>query len=111
VGRHKEERTACSLLRLGTDDGIEITRKEASAEKWIDEIEPSLVRIHAYWNEMRGNQPPGLIGDDFHLGGQKEVEQVLRSGPKIGRNDPCPCSSGKKFKKCCGADGAPPSVH
>lgn len=25
------------------------------------------------------------------------------SGPKIGRNDPCPCGSGKKFKKCCGA--------
>lgn len=24
-------------------------------------------------------------------------------GPKIGRNDPCPCGSGKKFKKCCGA--------
>jgi SEC-C motif-containing protein len=26
----------------------------------------------------------------------------LRPGPKIGRNDPCPCGSGKKFKKCCG---------
>jgi len=25
------------------------------------------------------------------------------SGPKVGRNDPCPCGSGKKFKKCCGA--------
>ncbi|MCX6307962.1 MAG: SEC-C metal-binding domain-containing protein [Bacteroidia bacterium] len=25
-------------------------------------------------------------------------------GPKVGRNDPCPCGSGKKFKKCCGAD-------
>ena len=24
-------------------------------------------------------------------------------GPKIGRNDPCPCGSGKKYKKCCGA--------
>jgi preprotein translocase subunit SecA len=24
-----------------------------------------------------------------------------REGPKIGRNDPCPCGSGKKFKKCC----------
>ncbi len=27
---------------------------------------------------------------------------VVRSGPKVGRNDPCPCGSGKKFKKCCG---------
>lgn len=27
---------------------------------------------------------------------------VLRDGPKVGRNDPCPCGSGKKYKKCCG---------
>lgn len=26
-----------------------------------------------------------------------------RGGPKVGRNDPCPCGSGRKFKKCCGA--------
>ena len=28
---------------------------------------------------------------------------VQRGGPKVGRNDPCPCGSGKKYKKCCGA--------
>ena len=28
---------------------------------------------------------------------------ALRTGPKVGRNDPCPCGSGKKHKKCCGA--------
>jgi len=28
---------------------------------------------------------------------------VTRSAPKVGRNDPCPCGSGKKYKKCCGA--------
>jgi len=28
---------------------------------------------------------------------------VRRDGPKVGRNDPCPCGSGKKYKKCCGA--------
>ena len=28
---------------------------------------------------------------------------VQRSEPKVGRNDPCPCGSGKKHKKCCGA--------
>ena len=27
---------------------------------------------------------------------------VRRAGPKVGRNDPCPCGSGKKYKKCCG---------
>lgn len=33
---------------------------------------------------------------------QQEVARIKRSGPKIGRNDSCPCGSGKKFKKCCG---------
>ena len=28
---------------------------------------------------------------------------VKRDEPKVGRNDPCPCGSGKKYKKCCGA--------
>jgi len=28
-------------------------------------------------------------------------ETIVRGGPKIGRNDPCPCGSGKKYKKCC----------
>ena len=27
--------------------------------------------------------------------------QYIRSEPKIGRNEPCPCGSGKKYKKCC----------
>jgi preprotein translocase subunit SecA len=35
--------------------------------------------------------------------GDMQVQQVVRSGDKIGRNDPCPCGSGKKYKKCCGA--------
>jgi uncharacterized protein YchJ len=26
----------------------------------------------------------------------------VRGGPKVGRNDPCPCNSGKKYKQCCG---------
>jgi preprotein translocase subunit SecA len=33
-------------------------------------------------------------------------KQVVRSGEKVGRNDPCPCGSGKKYKKCCGATHA-----
>ncbi len=33
---------------------------------------------------------------------QKE-RPVTRQGDKVGRNDPCPCGSGKKYKKCCGA--------
>ena len=36
-------------------------------------------------------------------GDQQLVQQVVRGAAKIGRNDPCPCGSGKKYKKCCGA--------
>ena len=31
------------------------------------------------------------------------IKQIVREAPKIGRNDPCSCGSGKKYKKCCGA--------
>ena len=34
---------------------------------------------------------------------QKSSKTVVKP-PKVGRNDPCPCGSGKKFKKCCGAN-------
>jgi preprotein translocase subunit SecA len=40
-------------------------------------------------------------------GGQDaKIETVHRQAPKVGRNDPCPCGSGKKYKKCHGAGGA-----
>ncbi len=42
-------------------------------------------------------QPPRVGGDDA-------VQRTVRhEGPKVGRNDPCPCGSGKKYKKCHGA--------
>jgi preprotein translocase subunit SecA len=34
---------------------------------------------------------------------QPEQKTIVREGPKVGRNDPCPCGSGKKYKKCHGA--------
>ena len=42
--------------------------------------------------------------------GQVIQKPYVRPGPRIGRNDPCPCGSGKKHKKCCGAKApaAPP---
>ncbi len=40
--------------------------------------------------------PPRVGGDDV-------VKTVRRDEPKVGRNDPCPCGSGKKYKKCHGA--------
>ena len=41
-------------------------------------------------------QPPRAGGDDA------AVKTVRRDEPKVGRNDPCPCGSGKKYKKCHG---------
>ncbi|MCD4699857.1 MAG: SEC-C domain-containing protein [Phycisphaerae bacterium] len=32
----------------------------------------------------------------------QRVQTIIRNQPRVGRNDPCPCGSGKKFKKCCG---------
>jgi preprotein translocase subunit SecA len=34
--------------------------------------------------------------------GEVKVKQIKLEQPKVGRNDPCPCGSGKKYKKCCG---------
>ena len=36
--------------------------------------------------------------------GETKVKQIKLEQPKVGRNDPCPCGSGKKFKKCCGKE-------
>ncbi len=35
-------------------------------------------------------------------GDAQKVKTIMRETPKVGRNDPCPCGSGKKYKKCCG---------
>ena len=42
---------------------------------------------------------PDCTHDHEHAGPRPYV----REQPKVGRNDPCVCGSGKKFKKCCGA--------
>ncbi len=44
-----------------------------------------------------------LQGADDGSGSKGGVQTVVRTGEKVGRNDPCPCGSGKKYKKCHGA--------
>jgi SEC-C motif-containing protein len=39
----------------------------------------------------------------FYDGQAPTPKTVVRTSPKVGRNDPCPCGSGRKYKKCCGA--------
>ncbi len=52
-------------------------------------------------------QQPGILPDGSGSSGgiiPEKGEPVRRDTPKVGRNDPCPCGSGKKYKKCCGAE-------
>ena len=45
----------------------------------------------------------GKITGASHGGEQQPKKSVtVRKSQKVGRNDPCPCGSGKKYKKCCG---------
>jgi uncharacterized protein len=52
------------------------------------EMEASILPIQRFWKPRR----------------KSAVAQVQREAPKVGRNDACPCGSGKKYKKCCGAE-------
>jgi hypothetical protein len=41
------------------------------------------------------------LPSDLEARGPRVVAPIQNTGPKVGRNDPCPCGSGKKYKKCC----------
>jgi len=70
-------------------DQDELTKTPDQREQLAHQIEDSLVNIHAFWLPLR---------EAIH---ERETSQRLRT--KVGRNEPCPCGSGKKFKKCCGS--------
>jgi uncharacterized protein YecA (UPF0149 family) len=42
-----------------------------------------------------------IIGKEIAKLSYNNKSQGLKSAAKVGRNDPCPCGSGKKYKKCC----------
>jgi preprotein translocase subunit SecA len=53
-----------------------------------------------------GNEAPPVKGGASDVVSEAaqalEKSKPVRTGPKVGRNDPCPCGSGKKYKQCCG---------
>ena len=54
--------------------------------------------------QRRGRVAFTKANETAFAGGEEEAAKPIRNkGPRIGRNDPCPCGSGKKYKKCCGA--------
>ena len=54
----------------------------------------------------RYHEVAGFVREDgrwYFVEGRRGVQRpVVHEGPKVGRNDPCPCGSGKKHKRCCG---------
>ena len=75
-----------------TDEEETLTLTPAQREKITEAIPAGVATIYRFWRARRD-----ACGMDLVAGTN------VRRTPKTGRNEPCPCGSGKKFKKCCGA--------
>ncbi len=69
--------------------------RRRSAQTSVDELEEEFQR-----RKRKELEQARMAGS----GEYQPVQQRVRSGAKVGRNDPCPCGSGKKYKKCCGVN-------
>jgi uncharacterized protein len=82
------------IYLLGADEIEESELPEVEdpvkAHQLALEIEANLPAIHRFWVPRR----------------KAPVQTLKHEQPKPGRNDDCPCGSGKKYKKCCGAESA-----
>ena len=85
------------------------TTSVASFETFLTELPRRLV--HDEVSILGGGASRGLTGgqgmdglpEPASGGGAHALDPIKREEPKVGRNDQCPCGSGKKYKKCCGA--------
>jgi preprotein translocase subunit SecA len=67
--------------------------------------EPPPQRLPAFAREMERKQERQQKELQYQTGpAQAEAPKPVRAGAKVGRNDPCPCGSGKKYKKCHGTN-------
>ena len=80
-----------------TEEEEQLTLLPKQREELAEQIAASVAAIYRFWLPRRAVAHERLI-----------AETVRRAEPKVGRNDLCPCGSGKKFKKCC---GAAPTLH
>jgi preprotein translocase subunit SecA len=93
--------------QLNEDVKIAVTRKVFKV-KIQKERDPSHTKAHqrqispAQANH-RAMGSFGAVKNQERAEASGRSVQVKRTEPKVGRNDPCPCGSGKKYKKCCGA--------
>lgn len=75
--------------------GIPPDEEDHVMEEAAEFIPTCVAAIDAYWRAKR----PRLASMPIPAG---PPSQSAQASSKIGRNEPCPCGSGKKFKKCCG---------
>lgn len=91
------------------------TRMEFPSFDFVQELNEKITDVHNHTRQwaLKGHTPNELFHEEMrHLKPLPEqpfaplrVDSSATTGPatlKIGRNDPCPCGSGKKYKKCCG---------
>lgn len=83
---------------------VEFVATYAQNGQGIDHHEVSRFRktSQGQWLFIEGDYHTHEEGQGHHHHHHRP-QTAVREEPKIGRNDPCPCGSGKKFKKCCGA--------
>ena len=95
-------------LSDGEADGALPVRVAAAAPAAADHDERAVRRRRRHRSApsaaaARAGRAPRRPPRPARTGGDDVVKQVKRDEPKVGRNDPCPCGSGKKYKKCHGA--------
>ena len=86
------------LDRIDTTTIRSLFNLQVVAEQAPDELQRRRAARRASLNFTGPNQGAAPAGEEAG-----KVKTVVRSEPKVGRNDPCPCGSGKKYKKCHGA--------
>jgi len=82
---------------------VEFTATYKQGSETLDHHEVSKFRKadNDHWFFVDGESHTHKAGEGHH---HAKPETVVREQPKVGRNDACPCGSGKKYKKCCGFD-------
>ena len=102
-----DEKVSSAWSKAATWHGLTIIRTEKGTEddtEGIVEFRAKYTANNEYCNHRERasfvKEADGWKFDDGVLTGE---EPERRETPKVGRNDPCPCGSGKKYKKCCGA--------
>jgi len=95
-------RQGIGLRAYGQEDPVRAYQNEGfdMFEEMNHNIQEDTVR-YLYHVESPEKMERKRVAEPLNTG--NKVQQPVVKKKKIGRNDPCPCGSGKKYKKCCGA--------